>query len=128
LRTLINLQHVETGFNTRNLLLFSVDPNLIGYKGDKLAQLYQQMNEHLDSVPGVRFVTFSRTPLLSESESDRSLYLPGESANNKEKENRQVYIHQVRENFLEAMEIPLLLGRSFTTQDDGRAPKVAVVN
>jgi predicted permease len=37
-------------------------------------------------------------------------------------------IHQVRENFLEVMEIPLLAGRSITSQDDARAPKVAVVN
>src|SRR6185295_20299486 len=36
--------------------------------------------------------------------------------------------HNVRENFLQTLEIPLLLGRSFTVQDDARAPKVAVVN
>ncbi len=69
IRTLRNLQHVETGFNERNLLLFSVEPRLIGYKEDKLAALYQQ-----------------------------------------------------------TMEIPLLLGRSLTPQDDARAPQVAVVN
>ncbi|HEX7957487.1 MAG TPA: FtsX-like permease family protein, partial [Pyrinomonadaceae bacterium] len=40
----------------------------------------------------------------------------------------EVYIHQVRENFLEAMEIPLLAGRTLSVQDDARAPKVAVVN
>src|SRR5262249_55888579 len=31
-RTLINLQRVETGFNEENLLLFHVDPSLLGYK------------------------------------------------------------------------------------------------
>jgi predicted permease len=34
----------------------------------------------------------------------------------------------VRENFLGAMEIPLLGGRAFTAGDDARAPKVAIVN
>jgi predicted permease len=34
----------------------------------------------------------------------------------------------VRENFLGAMEIPLLMGRSLTDKDDARAPRVAVVN
>ncbi|MGH9843943.1 MAG: FtsX-like permease family protein [Blastocatellia bacterium] len=38
------------------------------------------------------------------------------------------HIHQVRENFLEAMEIPLLAGRTLKAQDDARAPKVVVVN
>jgi predicted permease len=34
----------------------------------------------------------------------------------------------VRENFFEAMEIPLLAGRALSERDDERAPRVAVVN
>nr|MBA3514336.1 FtsX-like permease family protein [Pyrinomonadaceae bacterium] len=37
-------------------------------------------------------------------------------------------LHHVRENYFATMEIPVLLGRSFTPQDDERAPKVVVVN
>jgi putative ABC transport system permease protein len=37
-------------------------------------------------------------------------------------------IHMVRENFLSTMEIPLLMGRGLTEQDDAHAPLVAVVN
>ncbi len=40
-RTLLNLQRVDPGFNTRNLLLFDIRPGLIGYKDEKLEQLYQ---------------------------------------------------------------------------------------
>src|SRR6185437_7069683 len=39
-RTLVNLQRVDPGFNTQNLLLFDVEPSLIGYKDDKLRQIY----------------------------------------------------------------------------------------
>ena len=35
-RTLLNLQRVDPGFNTQNLLLFEVQPALIGYKDEKL--------------------------------------------------------------------------------------------
>jgi predicted permease len=38
--------------------------------------------------------------------------------------NRQT----VRENYFATMEIPLLLGRGFTAQDDQRAPQVGIVN
>jgi predicted permease len=34
----------------------------------------------------------------------------------------------MRENFLEAMEIPLLAGRTLREQDDARGPKVVIVN
>jgi predicted permease len=130
LRTLLNLRGVEPGFNTRNLLLFGVDPSLIGYKEERLANLYKQMFEHLESVPGVRSVTFSRMPLLSQGSSDRSVYLPGASLgeDGRVKSDGQCYLHQVRENFLEAMEIPLLAGRNLESRDNTRAPRIAVVN
>jgi predicted permease len=130
LRTLVNLERVETGFNTSNLLLFTVDPGLIGYKDERLANLYRQMAERVEAVPGVQSVTFSRKPLLSGSRSDRSLYMPDApvSVDGKVRPNGTVYINQVRENFLEAIGIPLLAGRNLTPQDDARAPKVVVVN
>jgi predicted permease len=129
-RTLINLQRVEPGFNTNNLMLFRVSPNLIGYKDERLANLYQQMFQHLEAIPNVRSVTFSRVSLLSQASSDRSLFFPTTAAqpDGTIKQSGTVYLHQVRENFLEAMEIPLLVGRSLSTTDDARAQKVAVVN
>jgi hypothetical protein len=77
LRTLLNLQRVEPGFNTENLLLFGIEPGLIGYKEEKLAQLYRQMSERLEAVPGVQNVTFSRMALLAQGSSNRGTFLPG---------------------------------------------------
>src|SRR6185312_8323780 len=129
-RSLINLQRVDTGFNAEKLLLFTVNPGLIGYKEDRLDSLYQQMFERLEAVPGARTVTFSRMTLLSQGSSDRSFYLPSATVgpDGATKPTGSAYIHQVRENFLEAMEIPLLMGRTLTANDDAKAPRVAVVN
>jgi predicted permease len=125
LRTLVNLRSAETGFNAHNLLLFSVDPSLLGYKGERLADLYARLAERVEGVPGVRSVTFSRNALLSQASSSRTLHLPGAAG---QPASDELYVHQVRENFLETMEIPLLAGRATSPQDDGRAPRVAVVN
>ncbi len=129
-RTLINLQRVETGFNERNLLLFSVEPSLLGYKDDRLRALYLQMFEHIEAVPGVHSATFSRLPLLSHASSAGTFDRPGAKAapDGTVPPTGEVYYHNVRENFFATMEIPLLLGRTFTAQDDLHAPKVAVVN
>ncbi len=129
-RTLINLQRVEPGFNEQNLLLFYADPSLLGYKDDRLRTLYKQMFARLEAVPGVRAVTFSRVPLLSRSSSNGTFDLPGAKPgpDGKVPSTAEVYFHEVRENFFEAMGIPLLLGRGFTARDDLKAPKVAVVN
>src|SRR5437773_225819 len=130
IRTLINLQRVETGFNEQNLLLFNVDPSVLGYKDERLRDVYQRMFAQLEAVPGVSAVTFSRLPLLSHSASSGTFDLPGAKPgpDGTIAQTGEVYFHNVRENFFQTMEIPLLLGRTFTPQDDLKAPKVAVVN
>jgi len=129
-RTLLNLQHVETGFNSSNLLIFTVEPNLIGYKDERLAHLYQQISERVEVVPGVNSVTFSRMPLLAFSSYTSSLYMSGGQAgpDGRVPGGSNIFIHHVRENFLEAIGIPLLSGRSINSHDDAHASKVAVVN
>ena len=118
------------GFNQQNLLLFRIDPGLIGYKAERLATLYKDLSEQIESVPGVRAVTFSRVPLLSQSMSSRTVSLPGVAppAEGERSPTDNIYVHTVRENFLEAMQIALLAGRSFTPHDDTPAPRVAIVN
>jgi predicted permease len=132
-RTLLNLQRVDPGFNTQNLLLFDVEPSLIGYKDDKLRQVYGQISERLESVPGVQGVTFSRMPLLSQSSSSSSMFLREALNATPDSEGRikpsgDGYRHVVRENFLQAMGIPLLAGRTFGPQDNTTSPRVVVVN
>ncbi|HEU0005496.1 MAG TPA: ABC transporter permease, partial [Terriglobia bacterium] len=132
-RTLLNLQRVDPGFNTRNLLLFDVRPGLIGYKDEKLVQLYEQLVERLEAEPGVQKVTFSNNTLLGRGSSQRGVYLRSALSAAPDVEGRikpsgDGHINHVRENFLEAMEIPLLAGRHLRAQDDARAPRVAVVN
>src|SRR4030095_9794869 len=76
-RTLRNLQHVDVGFNSQNLLLFSIEPGLIGYKGDRLTTLHQNLFRRLEAIPGVQAVTASQHPLLSLSATTTSVFLPG---------------------------------------------------
>jgi predicted permease len=129
-RTLINLQRVEPGFNEKDLLLFNIDPSLLDYKDDRLRNFYQQVFTRLEAVPGVKAVTFSRVPLLSQMSSSGTFDLPNAKPgpDGRVPSTADVYFHEVRENFMDAMEIPLLLGRRFTAQDDLKAPKVAIVN
>jgi predicted permease len=132
-RTLLNLQRVDPGFNTKNLLLFSVSPNLIGYKDERLVQLYERMTERLEALPGAPKVTFSSSPLLAQNTDSSIVYLrsalaAAPDANGRIRATGNSNVLYGRENFLETMEIPLLQGRAFNRQDDERAPKVVIVN
>ncbi|QQS45492.1 MAG: ABC transporter permease [Acidobacteriota bacterium] len=132
LRTLRNLQSTDAGFNRENLLLFTVTPGQLGYKGERRANLYRQLLARLDAVPGAHGVTCSSEALLSNSVLDQGVFVAGapvhNNANNQPIENGIALTLGVRENFLETMGIALLQGRRLRQQDDERSPRVAVVN
>ncbi|HEY6401266.1 MAG TPA: FtsX-like permease family protein, partial [Blastocatellia bacterium] len=132
-RTLVNLQRTDPGFNTKNLLLFDVSPRLNGYQDERLAQLYDRMTERLEALPGAPKVTFSELALLRGLRYTSSVYLRDAfnatpDANGDIKQSGVTYKLPTGENFFETMEIPLLAGRAFTKRDDARALKVVVVN
>ena len=125
-RTLSNLQRVDTGFNQQNLLVFGLRPDGAGYEGARLQQFYRDVSERLDAVPGVRGVTFAQMPLVAHYMYNGVLLLPGETESSAGA--RTANFLYVRENFLEAMQVPVVRGRGFTARDNSPANRVAVIN
>src|SRR5208337_5013197 len=64
-RTLINLATMKIGFDAHNVALLSVYPELNGYKGERLASLFPELQRRLSAIPGVASVGYSTFPLLS---------------------------------------------------------------
>lgn len=126
LGTVRNLRHVNVGFNTQNLLIFRVNPQLNRYDQPRIMSLYEQMMERLGAVPGVRGATLSQPALLAGGVTITSFYIQGRPDPGRQSGgiNRLV----VASNFFETMEIPLLFGRTFTVRDNQTGPKAAVIN
>ncbi|HEX8185453.1 MAG TPA: FtsX-like permease family protein, partial [Blastocatellia bacterium] len=125
-RTLQNLQNVDLGFNRENVLLFKIDPTLNGYKGERLVNLYSQILQRIEALPGVRSASLSRYALISNSSMITDIKVEGYTP--APGEEKYVYAQSIGEKFFDTMEIPLLLGRGFNSQDDMNAQKVAVIN
>jgi predicted permease len=123
--TLRNLQHVSPGFNTANLVLFRIDASA-EYAPEQFAPLHARLQAQLERIPGVRAVTFSRVALLTGGRANRRIAVSG--ATPPAGGSRGVNINGVAPNFFRAMEVPILVGRSFDDHDQGRAPQVAIVN
>src|SRR4030095_1311446 len=103
LRTLRNLSNLDVGFNPENLLIFRMQPRMSGYDGDRLKNVYQQIIERIEAVPGVRSATLSRHPLLSGSSASDTIRVPGYTP--QPDEDRSVPMLLVGTNFFETMEI-----------------------
>jgi predicted permease len=125
LRTLRNLERVRYGFDAQNLLLFWVDPTLNGYKGGSVASLYEQISDRIEAIPGVRSATASANALIGNSMSTTSgLVVPDSQL--RPGDEPQIYVLGVRGNFLDAMGIPIVLGRGLSLKDN--AARFVVVN
>ena len=127
-RTLVKLETMDVGFDTRNLLTFSISPQLSGYKGQRLANLYRDLQTRLGAIPGVLSVSYSGVPLLSGGLSSQEIYFSDPS-----KPSTEVALLTVGPDFFETMRIPLLTGRLFTVQEfensqQGHEPRALVVN
>jgi predicted permease len=125
LTTLSNLRKVDVGFDTRNLLLFRVDPRLNQYDQARIADLYARLLERLRAVPGVRNASLSQPGLLTGSTSTTNIYIEGRAYGER---GDPMYQVTVSPTFFETLGIPLLAGRTLTARDDEKAPKVVAIN
>lgn len=117
MRTLQNLKSVNPGFDTRNVLTFSMDPTLIGYKMSDADHLYGGLQERLANVPGVTSVSYSWRPLLGNGLWTTSFHLEGTPPD----EQKDSDVMPVGPGFFRTMRIPFLAGRDFGAADFARA-------
>ncbi|HEY7855248.1 MAG TPA: FtsX-like permease family protein, partial [Terriglobales bacterium] len=110
-RSLVNLRSVNPGFDTGHVLLFALQPELIGYKGAAVDRLYQGVQERIVALPGVRGVSFSESPLLSGDLSTDDFHIVAGGP------SREVNVLPVGLNFFATMKLPLPLGRDFVPSD-----------
>jgi len=125
-RTLVNLNAVDVGFNRENILLFSLDGAQAGYKERALKEFYAELQQRFRSLPGVRGATMSQMPLVSNSWDSTDVKIPGVSKVDG-KEPFTAYM-QIGPQFFETMQIPILLGRPIAQRDRQGAQAAAVVN
>src|SRR5690348_140288 len=112
-RTLNNLRNINPGFDTNNVLLFGIDPSLIGYKDAQSAQLYRDLQEKLSAVPGVISASYSGDALLSNSLWTTEVHLNGAAKNTNVSSDAMA----AGKGFFSTMKIPILAGRDFNSED-----------
>ena len=126
-RTLSNLKDLYPGFNAERLLVFSVEPTLVGYQDNRLRNLYKEILERVKSTPAVRAVSLSRYGELTLGGlATREISVPGYVP--PLNESPEIKMDPVGPNFFQTMGMVLAGGRDFTPHDGENARKVAVIN
>jgi len=112
-RTLHNLHELNPGFDTRNILLFGINPVIAGYQDEQSARLYSDLRERFAALPGVASASYSEETLVSGGWSGFDVHLDGAPRNS----NVNIAVMPVGLDFFSTMSIPLLAGRTFIPAD-----------
>ena len=126
-RTLIELNGVNPGFEATNLLSMDVFAPADDKNPDHRVAVFDQVAGTLSGIPGVERVSaINHLPIGGDVWTLRYA-IPGRPAPPPGEEPGAVY-RVVRPDYFATMRIPLLRGREFSKQDDARSAPVVIVN
>jgi len=125
-RTLMNLEHVNLGVKTENILQFSVEPELNGKSPAQTLAFANQARQEIAALPGVRSVTASVDVIFANDDSGYNITAEGYTAHPDEDTN--VLDTYISPNYFSTMSIPLIAGREFTEVDTASTQKVIIIN
>jgi putative ABC transport system permease protein len=119
------LRNVGLGFQRESVLLVTLDPAGSGYQRSQLVPIYRHLLERLAAMPGVRSAALSAVTPVSGAGASRFIDVPGFSE--KANDRRRVVLNWIAPKYFETLGTPVLAGRDFTFEDQGRPP-VAIVS
>ncbi len=125
-RTLRNLKTVDTGYEREHLLTAHLYPPAIGYTTPQIAELGQRLLDRIQTLPGVRAVSFSGNGLFSGGESNHDIDVPGFQTN--EQDGKNIASDLVSPGYFSTVGIPILRGRGIGAQDTPTSTRVVVIN
>jgi putative ABC transport system permease protein len=127
IRTFLNLEDVDPGFSTHNILTAAM--SLSGSRFQKtapVAQIVRDGRERIMAVPGVLDVGASNC-LPMENRFGMTFDVLGRSKGETPFTGGADF-YSISWSYFSAFEIPLLRGRAFPAQDDSAAPGVVIIN
>ena len=124
-RHLSHLEHLDLGFQRDHVLLVDLNPANSGYDRERLSRAYQELLGRLEAIPGVRSATTCGFFPMAGVGGMHPATVEGYQA--KPGERRFLSENWVAPKYFATFGIPLVMGRDFSFQDQGR-PRVAIVN
>ena len=125
LRSLNHAQGIETGFETRGVLVMNVNLGREGYTPERGQLFYEQAAERLAGLPGVKGAAVAQNPPLAGGFL-RSVFPEGQDTTTRDR--ILVQVNSVGVGYFETIGIPVLRGRVLARTDRDGAPLVVVIN
>jgi predicted permease len=127
MRTFINLQHVDAGFQPQHVLTFRTDLPNKRYADDATSiRFYKNLIERIKTLPGVQAAGISSDIPWTGYDENSSFTIEGRPEN--PNDSPEARYHFATAGYFESIGTPLVSGRAFALTDDEKAPKVVMIN
>ena len=124
-RTVYNLRHADTGFQTERLVQFQLNPGAAGYDRQRCEIVFAQALDAIRALPGVDAATLSVAPVLNNALIGFGLDVEGYS----NRDARAIAgANVVDAGYFRMVGTPLLRGRDFAATDTAGSHRVAIVS
>jgi putative ABC transport system permease protein len=128
-RTFAELQRVDVGFDTSNLLVLRITPDAARYRtGAQTTDYYRRVLNSLREVPAIRSVAAVTSLPMSTIGSDFTRPYWPEHVRPDGPAVSDASIRMATPGYFGTLGLPLIAGREFTDRDDADAPRVVIIN
>jgi predicted permease len=125
-RSMMQMERVDIGFNRDRLTLVTTNAVQAGYTPPNARRVYLDIKDRLSAIPGVQSVV--RTTRLPLGRGPTNTLVIPEYVSPGGTNTAEVSGAAVSADYFDALGIRILHGRTFRPQDDVNAPPVAIVN
>lgn len=126
LRTLRNVSASNPGFDQDHVLIASVGVNIAGYPQDEAVTIRYRILDRISTLPGVTLASLTNWVPFTFTRKTVDLWPEGYVP--RPHESLEVRRADVTAGYFQTLGIPVISGRDFTTADDEKAPRVAVID
>ncbi len=128
IKTFVRLEQVSPGFNPQRLLaMFVALPDAKYGSDQQKANFYEQFIERARSLPGVQDAAVANILPLGGMNETSTIRIEGKPEP-KPGQEPEANVRIVSGSYFRAMQIPILRGREFTSQDTAKGQPVVAVN
>ena len=129
-RSLTRLWNVDPGFDSRDILTFSISlpPSMTKAPPDAIRAAFRQLDDKIASVPGVRAVAPSWGSFPLGGDDEALFWMEGQPKPATMSDMNWALSYVVGPDYLKIMRTPLLRGRFLEARDDEHSQPVAVID
>jgi putative ABC transport system permease protein len=128
IRSFIQLQQTNPGFDAHNVLTMRVDLPREKYpKSDQTGNFFTQLESRVAGLPGVERVGLITELPLTDQRNDAPFYIEGRPPASPDQRFGTDF-RFINEEYFSSLRIPLLRGRNFTEQEARQSARVVVIS